>query len=193
VIGYKTLFVVFLFSYRAYHRFHSSLDVEYTAILDVSCVVAFSALVALFLVLPDRYGRRACVSFKKWVAQFVGQDLRADQIALSDLKHKDPMLMEVSVFDPKSMKSRRLVISYELYTQLTVNKNMTTSIDGALAYQRFNFHGSSINSVNLSRHLCSEYGDVVQNTIEVSNAMRARLVAKSRKLPFRGWGALTEP
>jgi hypothetical protein len=127
-------------------------------------------------------------------------DVRADAIALGEMKHVEPTLAEFTYNNPFqgftwlfnglgwasrcSWRHDTILISLEMLAQLSVAENMELDADDTIVWERVKYKAKCMHSVNIDRYIALYEDSIVQNTCIVALALHRHQVQKRSVHPF---------
>lgn len=101
-------------------------------------------------------------------------DLRPDSLALGKLRHKDSLKTHATYTQMCSnkylMKKIDLVVSLELFSQITTGSNARVAADNQGMYERLRVAAETTQSVNLNRYAALAGEAIVQDTVLMAYA-----------------------
>lgn len=153
-------------------RTDSGVYVVEGAYATISVAMAVSAILWSFF---SRLYHGSWYNFEEVMLKFVRnvptddlKDLRPDSNSLQELKHKDPRLIEVSVYSVEKDASVVLVVSAELLAQLTAPRYMTLGLRESQVWDRLVRGAETNQTVNQDRYRSMIGQNVSMNTALVA-------------------------
>jgi hypothetical protein len=131
-------------------------------------------------------------TFRKfWAIDHGVRDVRADIIALRDVKHHARYAkflyrqsLKLFGFEIWSQRERKMYASLELLAQLTVSANLCDGSPDWVAALRIQTAGKTIQTINYSKYLALEGKMIVQDSCKIAFALHKEYQHRSSCIPF---------